>query len=451
MKMPENPFLKIGELLTERLQIGCRKEQNQGIAGELNTLSGGNAAEVKKYFAHKIADTLLVLTVMALVSLTVFLTVDRSSRIVENNELQRPGYGMGDREEDLTVQVDGIEEERPLSVTVQEKRYTAQQAEELLEQGKETLEKELVGENVSLDEVRTRLNFPESLADGAVSVEWMTIPYGIIDDSGAIIGESEENGTIVEIQATLSCQGKELIYETAACVYPPLLSEEEEIWQSVQREVKQADEAEAERSVLTLPEQIAGRNITWLRQPQELLPLFLLLTLFLPCFVWIRRDQQIHQKIRARNLQLGADYSELLWKMTMLLGAGLTIHSAFVKIAAEYQKDRDTNIRYVYEEMVSACIEMKSGVAEGAAYENFGRRCGLPGYIKLGSLLAQNLKKGSKGLASILEKEAETSMEERKNMARKLGEQAGTRLLFPMILMFGVVLVILIVPAFLSM
>ena len=101
--------------------------------------------------------------------------------------------------------------------------------------------------------------------------------------------------------------------------------------------------------------------------------------------------------------------------------------------------------------MVSACIEMKSGVAEGAAYENFGRRCGLPGYIKLGSLLAQNLKKGSKGLASILEKEAEASMEERKNMARKLGEQAGTKLLFPMILIFGVVLVILIVPAFLSM
>ena len=76
---------------------------------------------------------------------------------------------------------------------------------------------------------------------------------------------------------------------------------------------------------------------------------------------------------------------------------------------------------------------------------------GLPQYIKLGSLLSQNLKKGSKGLASILEKEAASSMEERQNMARKLGEQAGTKLLFPMAMMFGVVLTVLIVPAFLSM
>ena len=93
---------------------------------------------------------------------------------------------------------------------------------------------------------------------------------------------------------------------------------------------------------------------------------------------------------------------------------------------------------------------MKSGVAEGTAYENFGRRCQLPNYIKMGSLLSQNLKKGSKGLVSLLEKEALSSMEERKNTARKLGEQAGTKLLFPMLLLFGVVLIILIVPAFLS-
>ena len=101
--------------------------------------------------------------------------------------------------------------------------------------------------------------------------------------------------------------------------------------------------------------------------------------------------------------------------------------------------------------MLFACGEMKSGVPESTAYENFGRRCGLPQYIKLGSLLSQNLKKGSKGLASILEKEAASSLEERKNMARKLGEQAGTKLLFPMAMMFGVVLTVLIVPAFLSM
>ena len=451
MRKPENPFLRIGEFLAEKLTAQRGTEPDQGIAGELKLLSGGNRDAVDRYFAKKIADTLLVLTVMAAVSLAVFLTEGRGGDVVENNELQRPGYGMGDREEDLTVQMEGLDEERPLKVTIQEKRYTAQQAGRLLEQGKETVEAGLPGENDSLDQVRTALNFPTSLENGAVAVEWMTIPYGIVDENGAIVGEPEETGTMVEIRATLSCQGEELIYETAACVFPPDLTEEEALWRAVREEVERADEAEAEQPVLTLPGWIAGRKVTWIQASEKLFPLFLFLTILLPCLVWLWKDQQIHEKIKERDLQLRADYGELLWKMTMLLGAGLTIRGAFMKIAADYQKEKEGRVRYAYEEMLSACIEMKSGVAEGTAYENFGRRCGLPGYIKLGSLLSQNLKKGSKGLASILEKEAETSMEERKNMARKLGERAGTKLLFPMILMFAVVLVILIVPAFLSM
>jgi len=41
-------------------------------------------------------------------------------------------------------------------------------------------------------------------------------------------------------------------------------------------------------------------------------------------------------------------------------------------------------------------------------------------------------------------------MEERKSLARKLGEEAGTKLLLPMLLMLILVIVILMVPAILS-
>jgi len=43
------------------------------------------------------------------------------------------------------------------------------------------------------------------------------------------------------------------------------------------------------------------------------------------------------------------------------------------------------------------------------------------------------------------------AFEDRKARARRLGEEAGTKLLLPMFLMLAVVLVIVIVPAFLSM
>ena len=66
------------------------------------------------------------------------------------------------------------------------------------------------------------------------------------------------------------------------------------------------------------------------------------------------------------------------------------------------------------------------------------------GVYQLGSVLSQNLKKGARGLTALLEEEALSSMTERKNNARKLGEKAGTKLLFPMILMLGIVMVILL-------
>ena len=62
----------------------------------------------------------------------------------------------------------------------------------------------------------------------------------------------------------------------------------------------------------------------------------------------------------------------------------------------------------------------------------------------------QNLRIGSRELTAILEREASEAFEERKKQARILGEQAGTKLMFPMLLMLGLVLVILMVPAYLS-
>ena len=55
------------------------------------------------------------------------------------------------------------------------------------------------------------------------------------------------------------------------------------------------------------------------------------------------------------------------------------------------------------------------------------------------------------GLTRLLEQEAEDAFEERKSMARKLGEEAGTKMLFPMILMLGAVMLILAFPAMRSM
>jgi hypothetical protein len=65
--------------------------------------------------------------------------------------------------------------------------------------------------------------------------------------------------------------------------------------------------------------------------------------------------------------------------------------------------------------------------------------------------LSQNLRKGGKGISEILRVEAIQSFENRKSTAKRLGEEAGTKLLMPMLGMLAVVLIMVMIPAFLTM
>ena len=89
-------------------------------------------------------------------------------------------------------------------------------------------------------------------------------------------------------------------------------------------------------------------------------------------------------------------------------------------------------------------------ILSAVAYEDFGRRIGVLAYRRMASLLAQNVSKGVQGMRNLLLQESKEVMaQERANIKAK-GEQAGTKLLFPMMGMLFLVFAILLVPAFQS-
>ena len=132
----------------------------------------------------------------------------------------------------------------------------------------------------------------------------------------------------------------------------------------------------------------------------------------------------------------------------------MNLSMAWEKIAAAYQSRRErkeVERREAYEEMVTVLNEIREGVGELQAFENFGARCDMNVYRKLSSLIVQNIRKGSRGLQRLLEEEEKEAFEQRKAEARKAGEEAGTKLLLPMGMMLILVLVILVVPAGLTL
>lgn len=442
-----HPYRKLAGYLYDHL---VKDDRHLPLTPELNALSAGKKGAVRAYYIRKTADVLLIVTVMAAVSLASVLYFSSQDHTVTSNILIRPGYGEDDLEEELNLSVPGEEESESLTVHISSRKYTGKEVQTLLKKAEKQLQEQICGENPSLDEVRTPLRFPDTFEDGQIEAEYSVIPSEMVDENGAIIGAPDKEGTPVTIEVTFRLQGRERTVKMGAVIFPPILSSEEQFREDLQKQLTAADQKDPASETVLLPQEAEGRPLYWQYPKGSGLTLILTLSILLPVLFWIRKDEEVKQKAAERKERLELDYSELLFKLTLLLGAGLTIKGAFVRIFHQNQS-ADKALHPVYEEVHFMLREISGGVAEGTAYENFGRRCSLPQYIKLGSLLAQNLRKGSKGLTVLLEKEAFLSLQQHRTSARKMGEKASMKMLFPMILMFADVIIILMVPALLNM
>ena len=162
------------------------------------------------------------------------------------------------------------------------------------------------------------------------------------------------------------------------------------------------------------------------------------------------QQKEIKKTEEDRKNQLLMDHSEMLSRLIIFLGAGMSIRTAWDKIAEDYKRavnEGRSEMHYVYEEMYITGSQLKSGISEAKAFAEFGTRCGLQQYMKLSGLLEQNRKNGSKNLRETLRLEMAEAFEQRKHQARRMGEKAGTKLLVPLFLLLGVVMVMIMLPA----
>ena len=199
-----------------------------------------------------------------------------------------------------------------------------------------------------------------------------------------------------------------------------------------------------------LPDKLDGKSLQW-ETPADTSGM-LLTGLFLAAamVILIMKGREEQVQFQKRYEELLMDYPGLIMKFTLLVQAGMTVRKAFQKISLDYSRKKKKKSRPAYDEIRVVCYEMESGVSESEAYRRFGERCGQAKYKTFATLLIQNLQKGSRQMADMLERESMEAWEERKRKARVLGEAAATKLLIPMIMMLLVVMAIVMIPAFAS-
>jgi len=158
--------------------------------------------------------------------------------------------------------------------------------------------------------------------------------------------------------------------------------------------------------------------------------------------VFYASDRELDEKIKKRNFNIRYDFPDFLNKMVLLINAGMTVPRAWEKIV----RDRK-NMTPLYEELRRTYIEIKNGKPEIEAYEDFARRCRVKEITKFITAVIQNLKKGNSDLVPLLKLQSNECWQLRKNMAKRLGEEASTKLVLPLMIMFVGILIIVILPA----
>lgn len=366
-------------------------------------------------------------------------------------ELKRPGCGEGDRTYTLHALYDNGD--YPVEFPVSAKKLSGTELQAAFDSAYEIIIDKMRGNNLSLDKVRDNLVFTASIPQYGMTADYTLNDYSVINCFGEVNNsEVGPDGQKYIISARIRYGMLSQDYEVPVTVFPPVYSEEQIKINKIVSELEKADRADAETDI-RLPESVDGLEIEFVKQPENRAWIILLPLLSAFVFWYYKRFVVKKRGENEREAQLRLDYPEIVSKLSLLMGAGMSAANAFARISRDYvtaKKARKQNVRSGYEEVAAASGRIAAGVSEPEAYAQFGRACRLHSYIKLASLLTQNVIKGSEGFSLMLRGEVTEAFAERKALARTKGEEAGTKLLMPMVMMLGVVLVIIVVPAFMS-
>ena len=376
---------------------------------------------------------------------------DTGAELIRADGIERPEPGSGALEADYVLSVEDLSISEPYRVTVENRHLTKRELEQLFTEAAEELEHTFLGENESLDHITHNVVLADSVMDGRVNVSWSFDDYEAVSLSGELREEAlSETGSLVQVTAILEYENMQVEHRFPMRVYPPEKTVKEQFYELLEQELDTRNARTDE--VFVLPESVAGYVLSWEKQQQKKQYTILLLGLCAMAGVAVGRRKDLRKAEEKRNARLLAEYPQMLSQMALLLGAGMTVNRAWERIVVSYENRCATQTGIgqeipVYEEMRITYHQIKDGIGERLAYEQFGDRIRLQVYRRLATLLVQNLRKGTVGLSKLLEKEMQDAFEEQENFAKKKGEELQTKLLLPMMLMLGLVIVIIMIPA----
>ena len=261
----------------------------------------------------------------------------QGSFLRDGRYILRGSYGEGEEEYELKVSGLG-DEEKMISLTVSERKYTDQELQVLFSELAEQLPVIMAGDNKDLDNVDRDLYLPDSV-DGfeGIRLSWYPEDLDLISYKGELKAEitgPEETGlSLVMKGGDIS---EEYFYRIR--LIPAVYTEDEQLRRELISSIEKADKRNREGEFLELPTEVSGRKVSYSPAGDMTPVLIMTLSITAALLLWLRPAEEERKKQRERKESLRRDYPELVTRLLLYTGAGLTIKNAWISICGDMEE-----------------------------------------------------------------------------------------------------------------
>jgi tight adherence protein C len=159
--------------------------------------------------------------------------------------------------------------------------------------------------------------------------------------------------------------------------------------------------------------------------------------------------KELDRQIRKRQQAIILELPEVLNKLILLVNAGETVQRGLIK-CAETKAETERKHPF-YKELCQAVNELQMNVSLPKVLEDLNKRCAVQEVSRFTSTVLLNYKRGGDEFVLSLRALSGELWERRKAVSRTLGEEASSKLVFPMVIIFLVVMAIIAAPAMIAM
>lgn len=375
------------------------------------------------------------------------LSSQTKGRLTEGTRLIRNEWGAGDYS--VTLQAEHVKEgwQKEISLDIEERQFSNEERETVFDEIQQLLPDRIKGENRDLQHVESDLELVSSLSDYPVTISWSS-DNERIGRMGAVNRKGLTEGEWTKLRAQLVYEEAQRVISYQVYLLPEQLREEEGFFRELENILFKEEEKITDGEVI-LPTEIKGQEVVWREVKNDNSLQIIWLVLLGVIGVGKGLDRDLEKNGMERKQRLAEEYPVILSKLRLYLSAGMTTKAAFYQLAKDYSGTAAKE-KYMYEELQLVCNRLQNGISEETAYRDWGKRCGDMRYRRLAMVLCSHLRLGSGQLLRELAGEEEEAREERRRQARKLGEEAAVKLLFPMLLQLLVVLGLILIPAYMD-